>query len=156
MGIILNPIDYFATKFQVGSRNDCWIWNAGRDDRNYGAFQTKLFPNERRAHRIMWLFEHGEIPEDKWVLHHCDDPPCVNPNHLYLGTSRDNVDDRVKRGRGGSFKGKHTWLRRYSDLEVEAMRKMRDEDWTFQAIADQFGCTPSNVLLICRGDVYRG
>jgi hypothetical protein len=104
----------------------------------------------------MWRFENGEIPEDKWVLHKCDNPPCVNPNHLFLGTDQDNANDREAKSRGGSFKGPHPWKRFFSDSEVEGIRKMRDEGFSFRRIGEQFGCSPSNVLYVCRGDTYRG
>src|SRR5438105_14274401 len=117
MGIISNPIEYFSTKFQVSGLKNCWTWKAGKDNHDYGMFKTKLFQKERRAHRIMWLFEHGSIPEEMHVLHKCDNPPCVNPNHLFLGTDRDNANDRVKKSRGGSFKWKHLRKRRVSSVE---------------------------------------
>lgn len=53
------------------------------------------------AHRCAWRLWRGPIPEGKLVLHHCDNPRCINPDHLYLGTDADNVRDREARGRGG-------------------------------------------------------
>jgi hypothetical protein len=55
------------------------------------------------AHRASWIVTHGEIPPGRWVLHHCDNPPCINPAHLYLGGPADNVRDRVARNR--SYRG---------------------------------------------------
>lgn len=147
MAIILNPIEYFATKFQVKSSTECWPWKASCDN-GYGTFKTKLFKGERRAHRIMWLFQNGPIPEGMHVLHKCDNPPCVNPNHLFLGTDRDNANDRDMKGRG--CKGRPSSRRLFPDEELEAMRKMRDEGFSLGSIGKQFHCCKSTVLSICR------
>lgn len=62
----------------------------------------------RGAHRQAWLLTHGEIPEGKWILHHCDVPHCVNPAHLYVGTAKDNMRDILERGRYRSANGAKT------------------------------------------------
>lgn len=77
----------------------CWIWTRRVDARGYGLihFWTCL-----RAHRISWRLHHGAIPEELCVLHNCpgaDNPSCVNPEHLWLGTRGDNVRDASRKGR---------------------------------------------------------
>ncbi len=69
----------------------CWLWT-GYVER-YGVFHRV------KAHRAAWTFYKGEIPQGKRVLHHCDVPSCVNPEHLFLGTLRDNTQDSIKKGR---------------------------------------------------------
>ncbi len=71
----------------------CWIWIGPRDAGGYGRWSKVL------AHRHSWQEANGPIPDGKWILHHCDNPPCVNPAHLYLGTVVENVRDAVVRGR---------------------------------------------------------
>lgn len=73
--------------------NGCWTWTGTRDRQGYGRWKRWL------AHRFSWARSNGPIPEGLWVLHHCDNPPCVNPAHLYLGTVVENVHDAVDRGR---------------------------------------------------------
>ncbi len=76
----------------------CWIWNATRNEDGYGRV---WHPQQRleSAHRASWEMEHGSIPMDMRVLHACDNPPCVNPAHLFLGTQLTNVRDCIKKGR---------------------------------------------------------
>jgi HNH endonuclease len=77
----------------------CWEWQAGCFDNGYGAFwlRRKLW----KAHRVAWLIQFGEIPDDLKVLHKCDNPRCVRPSHLFLGTDADNMHDRDRKGRHG-------------------------------------------------------
>lgn len=71
----------------------CWRWTGPTDPSGYGRW-SKIF-----AHRHSWTLAHGAIPTGMWVLHHCDNKPCVNPAHLYLGTVVENTQDAVERGR---------------------------------------------------------
>jgi|SRR5215475_5298108 len=143
----------FAQKFEVRGLNDCWPWMGQRLRSGYGVLS--IDGRMQRAHRVMWELEHGSIPDGMWVLHHCDNPPCVNPNHLWLGTHSDNMRDMKQKGRAGRYRGPHIWRRKFSDNEVEAIRKMRDEDWTVTAIAKQFDCSISMIHNICSGKQYK-
>jgi hypothetical protein len=91
----------FWSKVQVPQdRNQCWVWFGGSDQHGYGCLNTGL-GKSMRAHRYSWVLHFGEIPDGLWVLHHCDNPSCVNPAHLWLGTQTDNMQDMAKKGRGG-------------------------------------------------------
>lgn len=72
----------------------CWIWTGPTNNHGYGRFG-----GSRYAHRVSYQLAHGPIPPGMVVLHRCDNPPCVNPDHLSLGTQRDNVRDMVTKGR---------------------------------------------------------
>ena len=75
----------------------CWEWQGGRSADGYGYF--KVEGRRVLAHRVSWQIENGLIPEGLIIFHHCDNPPCVRPDHLYAGTHQDNMDDVLKRGR---------------------------------------------------------
>ena len=76
----------------------CWIWTGAVDKDGYGRPSVER-TRRVRAPRISWAWAHGEIPKGKWVLHRCDNPPCVNPDHLFLGTAKDNAQDALAKGR---------------------------------------------------------
>ena len=79
--------------------DDCWEWTGARNKKGYGQFGAGYVMYV--ASRASWIISNGEIPAGMFVCHKCDNPPCVNPAHLFLGTNRDNVMDCVSKGRHG-------------------------------------------------------
>ena len=78
----------------------CWTWNGGRDKNGYGRFNVRpRLSSLDRTHRVSWVIHFGAIPEGLQICHHCDNPPCVRPDHLFLGTAADNNADKVAKGR---------------------------------------------------------
>lgn len=77
----------------------CWLWLGGTNAKGYAHF--KYDNVQRRANRFSWEAHKGPIPDGLHVLHSCDNRLCVNPDHLFLGTNQDNVDDKIKKGRAG-------------------------------------------------------
>ncbi len=94
--------DRFWSKVGKGGEGDCWEWKAGRFGNGYGHFTTTRagIQSGHRAHRFAWVLATGPIPEGLCVLHKCDNRPCCNPQHLFLGTDLDNARDRDQKGRG--------------------------------------------------------
>ncbi len=85
----------FAENVQYG--DGCWTWKGGRSPRGYGKIEVS--GRSLRAHRLSYELFVGEIPQGLMVCHTCDNPTCVRPDHLFLGTSQDNMDDKVRKGR---------------------------------------------------------
>lgn len=90
--------------------NGCWEWQAGKDSKGYGVItvDNKMV----KAHRLSWMLHNGQIPKhDSYhgvmVCHHCDNPGCVNPEHLFLGLAVNNHDDMMKKGRHNCGSGDH-------------------------------------------------
>lgn len=87
----------FWDSHKVDNSTGCWIWTGKSYPTGYGKFHLL---GERYAHRISYLLTYGKIPPKMEVLHRCDNPPCINPDHLKLGTHQDNIDDREERYKG--------------------------------------------------------
>lgn len=89
-------LELFWSRVERRSPDECWPWTMCTDGR-YG--RVEWDKHHLKAHRAAWELTHGEIPSDLFVLHKCDNPICCNPDHLFLGTHQDNMDDRARKGR---------------------------------------------------------
>lgn len=96
----ISPSDKLRFFKNVQKTSSCWLWNGARQPQGYGVFhiQGRLV----RTHRVAWAIEFGDIPAGLFILHQCDNPPCCNPAHLFLGTCKDNAVDMARKGRGGA------------------------------------------------------
>jgi hypothetical protein len=82
---------------KVNKSGECWLWNGSTNHGGYGQTYMKYRPVS--AHRLAWTLEYGPIPDGAWVLHRCDTRNCVRPEHLFLGTPKDNTQDMLAKGR---------------------------------------------------------
>lgn len=124
----------------------CWIWQGNRPDGRYGHFS--ITGKSVKAHR--WLYEAviGFIPDGLVLRHRCDNPACVNPQHLELGTFADNTRDMLDRGRGADRKGERHPLAR---LNADSVRKIRAEaanGTRHAALAERFGVARQQITKI--------
>jgi len=95
---------------QPHMKTACWLWKASKDGCGYGWVglgNRKL----GKAHKVSWELHRGPIPDGQCVLHHCDFPECSNPEHLFLGTQKDNALDREQKGRMPHYAGEEHWTR---------------------------------------------
>lgn len=89
----------FEEKFTPEPNSGCWLWTAATLPFGYGVLGSGGKRGNVRAHHAAWRLYRGDIPDGMWVLHKCDNPACVNPDHLFLGSHRDNVDDCMAKRR---------------------------------------------------------
>lgn len=123
----------------------CWEWKGDRDDAGYGCLRLTNRTSVR-THRVAWESARGPVPDGLHVLHRCDNPQCVNPRHLFLGTHQDNDADRDRKGRTAN--GTRIGSSKLSDEQVGAIRLERAAGATQFAIARQFGISQSHVSRI--------
>ena len=94
----IDPIERFWRYANPRGESDCWEWMSTLDTKGYGRMIVKR--RQVSAHRFSWELHKGSIPKGLHVCHHCDNPRCVNPTHLFLGTQQDNMDDMNRKNRG--------------------------------------------------------
>src|SRR5262245_18499994 len=109
----------FETKFIPEPNSGYWLWTGGYDAKGYGKFKCK--GRTLRAHRFSWTVYRGEIPPGTCVLHKCDVPCCVNPDHLFLGDNAANAADRVYKKRAAS--GPQNGRAKLTEADVRAIRQ---------------------------------
>lgn len=137
-----------------GGPDACWPWTAGRTEHGYGVF----WDGERfwKAQRYAWALTHGD-PGPLHVLHRCDNPPCVNWAHLFLGSHRDNMRDMIAKGRD-----RKTPLRAAANghalltwQDVDEIRRRFADGERKADLAREFGTHRSNIRLIVNGETWR-
>jgi hypothetical protein len=126
--IIINPITH------------CWEWQGSKYRRGYGKIQVRA--RMKAAHRMMWMCAHGDAKELN-VLHKCDNPSCINPEHLFLGTQADNVQDKVIKNRAG-FK-----------LNPEAVRDIRTSKLSPKELAEKYKVTIGNIHAVLSRKIWK-
>lgn len=128
----------------------CWEWQSSKCSTGYGKFSTVERTNDY-AHRLAWVFTYGAIPKGLHVCHHCDNPPCVNPNHLFLGTHQDNMRDRELKGRNGAARRNRNNGKYALSIEQEKrLRELRGSGKTYHWLAGEFGISYNTAVQICR------
>ncbi|MCU1279401.1 MAG: hypothetical protein JWM53_2947 [bacterium] len=117
----------------------CWLWLGHKRSKGYGVIESSN--RKERAHRVSWQLAHGAITPGMCILHKCDFPPCVRPDHLREGTHQDNVADRHRRGR--TPRGERHWR---AKLTWAAVREIRAADpFNRHALAAKFGVRPKTI-----------
>lgn len=130
----------------------CWVWPRMKTTKGYGALSIK--GRMVRAHRYAFSLAHGPIPDGKLVCHSCDNRPCCNPSHLWLGTVAENNADARQKGRvkgppGSDLRGQKHPLSKLSDIERDHLRNDQRNGMSYRAIAKKFGISQPTAFWIC-------
>lgn len=132
----------------------CWSWkNNGRQNgycylapvRNVGIL----------VHRLSWIIHNGPIPDKKWVLHKCDNASCSNPDHLFVGTPKDNTQDMHKKGRAVIHKGESRWNVKLNSENVLEIRRLTKEGISQSKLAKKFTVSPGTIQNIINGRSWK-
>jgi len=149
----LSEADRFWEK--VNKTDECWIWTAALNEWGYGNFGNANGRTEL-AHRVAWRLTHGNDAGTLRVCHSCDNPPCVRPDHLFLGTHADNVADQVAKGRQARSPGEKNGRVKLSDAAVEELRsRYRPGETRIVDLAAEFGITFGHAWQIVAGKKRR-
>lgn len=145
----------------------CWLWTGGKRNKGYGAFAYRRggVLIQDRAHRYSYALHIGPIPGGLWVLHYCDVTACVRPSHLFTGSSQQNVDDMMAKGRhvkGGTYRpgnyerGLTHHNARLTDEEVRVIRRKYESGTTsYGKLAAEYGLAISYVFRVVKRTARR-
>ena len=142
----------FWEKVDVCDGDGCWTWNAGTNIAGYGTFRYRR--SSRLSPRIAWELAKGEPPPDGMcVCHKCDNPPCVRPDHLFLGTRLDNAEDMKRKGRSNKLgPGEDHPAAKLTQVAVDEMRALfATGGFTKNALAYRYGISNVQVANIVHG-----
>ena len=123
----------FEEKIYIEPNSGCWLWTASCDSTGYGQIYNDSVRGPERTHRVAWKLYNGEIPEGMHVLHKCDTKVCVRPDHLFVGTANDNVQDMINKKRNAVGE------RRAIKLTEKKAREIYFDNRVQQVIADEYG-----------------
>lgn len=138
----------------VSEQGDCWIWGGALDRDGYGRIGLPGGHSKYiRSHRFSWLIHYGPIPTQMCVLHRCDNPSCVRPDHLWLGTTADNQTDMMAKRR--STHGDRSARARLNKAQVLSVLEMLADDVPGATIARHFAVSASAISAIKRCRTWR-
>ena len=143
----------FHERYAINPQTGCWIWQGSHYWHGYGACSRPLF-GEGYAHRWSWAIHHGPIPADMHVLHRCDVRNCVNPDHLFLGTQKDNMDDMRRKNRDAR-KGPDGEAAHCAVLTDEIVHIIRKDSRPAALLAVEYGVTRGTISKARRGATWK-
>lgn len=138
----------FWAKVARRGQNECWLWTGHRNPFGYGRIGTD--GTVALAHRASWELHNGPIPDGLCVLHRCDNPSCVNPKHLFLGTREENNLDRVAKGRSADTRGEGHPNARLTNASVSEARALHLDGWSATSLSRRYGVHLSTICLVLK------
>lgn len=162
-----DPAARWWSKVDRRGDDECWPWKKACFEKGYGAF--RLGPKQVKAHRFGYELLVGPLGPGENVLHHCDNPPCCNPAHLFIGSHRDNAHDRERKGRGryrtvgplapkpklSRARGERHGMAKMDAEKVRKIRRLRADGLSQSRIATIVGISQENVSSVLRGRTWR-
>ena len=144
----------FWAKVDKRGPDECWEWQGWRNKTNYGHISRGGHRGRQPGtHIVSWEIHNGPISDGLWVLHKCDNPPCCNPAHLFLGTRQDNVDDMVSKGR--QIQGTRAHFSKFTDDDIIKIRQMYRDGMVQREIGRIFDTDQANISCIVRRKTWK-
>lgn len=141
--------DRLMRKISINAARGCWDWVGSKDMDGYG--RIRIEKKLRGAHRVSFAIHIGPIPDDMCVCHTCDNPGCINPEHLFLGTNADNTYDRNAKGRTARQTGASNGQSKITDDDVIAIRAVKARWGVNTRLAAQYGVSQPLISQIRAG-----
>ena len=148
----LIPMEQKLLRYVV-SENGCWNWVATKDKQGYGMLSHHR-GKQIRAHRASYEFHVAKIPEGLLVCHSCDNPSCINPNHLFVGTPKENTRDMLDKNRRPVLRGERHPNAKLTNDQVSQIKQLRSENRPLKEIASQFNISFQTVSSITKGTTW--
>lgn len=147
--------ELFWRNVEIRTESECWLWLGCLDEDGYGRanFYTVSGKRVRIAHRIAYELFYKQAPGELQVCHKCDNPPCVNPHHLFLGTHKENHADKKRKGRAPV--GDRNWMAALTEKEIPNVRRLRSEGLTCDQLARRYGVSAVAISKICRRETWK-
>lgn len=146
---------YIMDRVEINDSTGCWEWSKCKNVKGYGHSSPNAIPyryiGERQAHRAAYVSMIGLIPDCMFVCHRCDNPSCCNPEHLFVGTAKDNSQDMANKGRAYSPVGDKSIRSTLTREQVEEARRLRSNGKSVSDIAEMFNHSASNMSRVLRG-----
>ena len=139
---------------KVSKSAGCWEWTANKIN-GYGRIGLTSSRKAIFAHRLRYEIHYGPVPDGMFVLHKCDNPGCVRPDHLFLGTKADNNRDRAQKGRSRPVKGESHGRSKITSQDVRRMRQLYKSGRTPASLGREFGISAAQASGIVRGKFWR-
>lgn len=158
MAKIRKPVKQrFEDKYIAEPNSGCWVWigaDSGKNNKQNNIYGRFYFGegNYMNAHRASWIIYRDRIPENLCVLHTCDNPLCVNPDHLFLGTHEDNMTDMKEKGRAIGHKGSDHPCSKISAEQVQELLELRSKGLSIKALEETFNIKKSLIWNIIKGN----
>jgi hypothetical protein len=151
LGKLIRPPNTIAVFWsRVNKTQGCWLWTAGRDPAGYGNFA--MHGVSYKAHRFSWMLQYGEPPSGMYICHRCDNPGCVNPQHLFCGTNSENQLDAVRKLRKRVGEMHH--MAKLTGPEVREIKRLLDLV-SQERLAARYGVARSTIAHIAHGVTWK-
>jgi hypothetical protein len=145
----------FLNKVKIDETTGCWLWQAGKNDKGYGTF-VPIGEKNGLAHRASYRLFNGPLNNNELVLHSCHNPICVAPNHLRIGTQKDNMHDMINANRIVVNKGEHNGSSKLTLKQVKEIKDLYKDGYTYKEIAMIYCIYYGHIGKIIRGEFWKG